>query len=109
MFVKHMFPGGTHPHEGVNGKAVNSGNAIRELPAPARVVIPLSQHIGAPCKPIVQKGDLVLAGQKIAVKFILFKTVSLNIITSCVTIAMLSLRAFNEYFSIGISSISIFP
>ena len=60
-----MFPGGTHPHEGVNGKAVNSGNAIRELPAPARVVIPLSQHIGAPCKPIVQKGDLVLAGQKI--------------------------------------------
>lgn len=46
MFVKHMFPGGTHPHEGVNGKAVNSGNAIRELPAPARVVIPLSQHIG---------------------------------------------------------------
>ena len=65
MFVKHMFPGGTHPHEGVNGKAVNSGNAIRELPAPARVVIPLSQHIGAPCKPIVQKGDLVLAGQKI--------------------------------------------
>ena len=60
-----MFPGGTHPHEGVNGKAVNSGNAIRELPAPARVVIPLSQHIGAPCKPIVQRGDLVLAGQKI--------------------------------------------
>ena len=60
-----LFPGGTHPHEGVNGKAVNSGNAIRELPAPARVVIPLSQHIGAPCKPIVQKGDLVLAGQKI--------------------------------------------
>ena len=30
MFVKHMFPGGTHPHEGVNGKAVNSGNAIAE-------------------------------------------------------------------------------
>lgn len=65
VFVKHMFPGGTHPHEGANGKAVNSGNAIRELPAPARVVIPLSQHIGAPCKAIVQKGDQVLAGQKI--------------------------------------------
>ncbi len=61
-----MFPGGTHPQEAVNGKAVNSGNAIVELPAPARVVIPLSQHIGAPAKALVQKGDAVLMGQKIA-------------------------------------------
>ena len=60
-----MFPGGTHPHEGVGGKAVNSGNAIRELPAPKRVVIPLSQHIGAPAKALVKKGDAVLIGQKI--------------------------------------------
>lgn len=66
MFRKKMFPGGTHPHEGVNGKAVNSGNAIRELPAPQRVVIPLSQHIGAPATALVQKGDTVLMGQKIA-------------------------------------------
>ena len=65
VFRKKMFPGGTHPHEGVNGKAVNSGNAIRELPAPARVVIPLSQHIGAPAKALVKKGDAVLMGQKI--------------------------------------------
>ncbi len=65
VFAKHMFPGGTHPHEGVNGKAVNSGNAIRELPAPAKIVIPLSQHIGAPCKAVVKKGDTVLAGQMI--------------------------------------------
>lgn len=60
-----MFPGGIHPHEGVNGKAVNSGNAIRELPAPQRVVIPLSQHIGAPASALVKKGDTVLMGQKI--------------------------------------------
>ncbi|MGN0754452.1 MAG: electron transport complex subunit RsxC [Aristaeellaceae bacterium] len=60
-----MFPGGMHPHEGVNGKAVNSGNAIRELPAPQRVVIPLSQHIGAPAAALVKKGDAVLMGQKI--------------------------------------------
>lgn len=66
MFRKKMFPGGTHPHEGVNGKAVNSGNAIRELPAPQRVVIPLSQHIGAPATALVKKGDTVLMGQKIA-------------------------------------------
>ena len=66
VFRKKMFPGGTHPHEGVNGKAVNSGNAIRELPAPQRVVIPLSQHIGAPAAALVKKGDTVLMGQKIA-------------------------------------------
>ncbi len=65
MFRKKMFPGGIHPHEGANGKAVNSGNAIRELPAPQRVVIPLSQHIGAPASALVKKGDTVLMGQKI--------------------------------------------
>ena len=66
VFRKKMFPGGMHPHEGVNGKAVNSGNAIQELPAPQRVVIPLSQHIGAPANALVKKGDTVLMGQKIA-------------------------------------------
>ncbi len=65
MFSFKMFPGGVHPHERVNGKAVNSGNAIRELPAPQRVVIPLSQHIGAPAAALVKKGDVVLMGQKI--------------------------------------------
>ena len=65
MFGTKMFPGGTHPHEGVNGKAVNGSNAIIDLPAPARVVIPLSQHIGAPAQAIVKKGDVVLMGQKI--------------------------------------------
>ena len=34
-------------------------------PAPDIVVIPMSQHIGAPCKPLVKKGDLVTVGQKI--------------------------------------------
>ena len=33
---------------------------------PQKIVIHLSQHIGAPAKPIVKVGDLVLAGQKIA-------------------------------------------
>ena len=65
VFGTRMFPGGIHPHEGVNGKAVNGGNAIVELSAPPRVVIPLSQHIGAPAKALVQKGDRVVIGQKI--------------------------------------------
>lgn len=60
-----MFPGGTHPHEGANGKSVNGGNAIVRLPAPPRVIIPLSQHIGAPAKALVKKGDLVKVGQLI--------------------------------------------
>ncbi len=30
------------------------------------IVVPMSQHIGAPCEPIVSKGDRVLLGQKIA-------------------------------------------
>lgn len=60
-----MFPGGTHPHEGANGKSVNGGNAIVCLPAPPRVVIPLSQHIGAPAKALVKKGDHVKVGQLI--------------------------------------------
>ena len=60
-----MFPGGIHPHEGVGGKAANCGNAIVELSAPPRVIIPLSQHIGAPAKALVQKGDYVKMGQMI--------------------------------------------
>lgn len=65
MFGARLFPGGVHPHEGVGGKAANGGNAIVELPAPPRVVIPLSQHIGAPAKAVVQKGDRVKMGQVI--------------------------------------------
>lgn len=65
LFAKRMFPGGIHPHEGKNGKAVNGSHAIVELPAPAKVVIPLSQHIGAPAKAIVAVGDEVKMGQMI--------------------------------------------
>ncbi|MBC7960051.1 MAG: electron transport complex subunit RsxC [Vallitaleaceae bacterium] len=36
-----------------------------KMPIPAKVVIPMLQHIGAPCTPIVKKGDRVLVGQKI--------------------------------------------
>ena len=60
MFGSRLFPGGVHPHEGVSGKRVNGGNAIKELPAPPRLVIPLQQHIGAPAKAVVKKGNEVL-------------------------------------------------
>ena len=39
---------------------------IREVLPKGELVYPLSQHIGAPAKAIVAKGDRVLAGQKIA-------------------------------------------
>lgn len=39
--------------------------AIETMPVPAEVVILMSQHIGAPCKPIVKAGDAVKVGQLI--------------------------------------------
>ena len=65
MSTVHSFPGGTHPHEGRGGKAVTAGLPIVEAPQPSRVAIPLQQHIGAPCKPLVSKGDTVKVGQMI--------------------------------------------
>lgn len=35
------------------------------MPIPDKVVLPMSQHIGAPCTPLVKKGDYVFAGQVI--------------------------------------------
>ena len=65
VFGSRLFPGGIHPHEGKNGKAVNGQNPIGKLAAPPRVIIPLQQHIGAPAKALVQKGDHVKIGQLI--------------------------------------------
>ena len=60
------FLGGVHPPE---GKTLSEGKAIETLRPTSSgqmFVYPLSQHIGAPCAPVVAKGDRVLAGQKIA-------------------------------------------
>lgn len=35
------------------------------LPCPSQVTIPMQQHVGAPCKPLVKVGDFVQVGQKI--------------------------------------------
>ena len=59
----HLFPGGIHPSEGVNGKAVTGAQAIKVLPPPSRVIIPLQQHIGVPCRCVVKPGDNVKIGQ----------------------------------------------
>ena len=59
-----VFPifGGVHPKD---NKWYTENCPVVEFPEPDIVVIPMSQHIGAPCNPLVKKGDRVLMGQKI--------------------------------------------
>lgn len=45
---------------------ITKNKAIESMPLPKSVTIPLSQHIGAPATPCVEKGDKVLVGQLIA-------------------------------------------
>ncbi len=61
--AKKTFVGGVHPYE---GKEFTEKKAIEKLPLPQRVAIPLQQHIGAPAKALVEKGQEVKAGEKIA-------------------------------------------
>ena len=56
------FFGGIHPKE---NKWYAEEQKIMDFPEPDILVIPMSQHIGAPCRPLVKKGDLVTVGQKI--------------------------------------------
>ena len=57
-----FFFGGVHPKE---NKHYAEERSVKAFPAPDVVVIPMSQHIGAPCKPLVKKNDMVTKGQKI--------------------------------------------
>jgi electron transport complex protein RnfC len=57
-----VFKGGVHPPE---HKAATSASAVEWAPVPARLVLPMSQHLGAPCVPTVAVGDRVVRGQVI--------------------------------------------
>ena len=59
----HTFKGGIHPYD---GKELSKDKAISSILPKGDLVYPLSQHIGAPAVPIVEKGEHVLVGQKIA-------------------------------------------
>lgn len=59
---KLTFKGGVHPFD---GKELSKDKPIKELIPVGDIVIPLSQHIGAPAVPLVKKGDRVLVGQLI--------------------------------------------
>lgn len=54
---------GIHPD---THKTPTEGKAIESNALPSRVILPVSQHIGAPSVPIVKKGDTVKKGQLIA-------------------------------------------
>ncbi|MFO7575654.1 MAG: electron transport complex subunit RsxC [Bacteroidales bacterium] len=57
------FPiGGVHPPE----NKLSADKPIADLPLPSQVIIPISQHIGAPSVPEVEKGQTVKAGQLIS-------------------------------------------
>ena len=57
------FKGGVHPYD---GKELSKDIPTRQIYPDGEEVIPVAQHIGAPAKPIVNVGDRVLVGQKIA-------------------------------------------
>jgi electron transport complex protein RnfC len=57
------FKKGLHPED---YKYFSRNQAIETLPPPDDVYLPLQQHIGAPCVPLVKKGDRVKTGQIIA-------------------------------------------
>lgn len=61
--AKLTFVGGVHPYD---GKELSKDKPMKAVLPKGDLVYPLSQHIGAPAKPIVEKGDHVLTGQKIA-------------------------------------------
>jgi len=56
------FKGGIHPRY----RKTTAGSPTRTMPLLERYVVPLSQHLGAPGKLIVAKGDLVARGQALS-------------------------------------------
>ena len=60
--MERLFFGGIHPK--YNKEMSTVITTFRTI-TPKQVVIPMQQHIGAPCTPLVAVGDRVLRGQKI--------------------------------------------
>ena len=85
MFKRKSFKGGvTIPHN----KNTSNCETIK-MPVPPKVVIPMSQHIGAPCNPIVKKGDFVKVGQLIGepVGFVSSPILALSVLKGCFNLA----------------------
>jgi len=63
FFHKDTFPHGVHPPE---HKEETAGLPIRQFPFAPVLIVPLSQHLGAPAKPVVREGQEIIRGQTIA-------------------------------------------
>ena len=95
MATKLSFKGGVHPLKRMHhGKILSENSAIAKCSVPDEIILPLSQHIGAPAVPIVAAGDKVDMGQKIAeaggfVSVPVFASVSgtVRVIEACATLA----------------------
>ena len=74
---RKTFRGGVHPDD---CKSYSRDVPYREYLPKGQLVFPLGQHIGKPAKPVVKKGDTVLAGQLIAEAD---GWISANIVSSC--------------------------
>ena len=61
--AKLTFVGGIHPYD---GKDLSKDKPIQDVLPKGEMVYPMSQHIGAPAKPIVAKGDRVLLPHTVA-------------------------------------------
>ena len=61
--LKAFRKGGVHP---ADRKELSARAPITPLPVPQTVLVPLIQHIGAPTKAVVKKGDTVMVGQVLA-------------------------------------------
>jgi len=59
----HNIHGGIHPPE---EKALSRPGTVLDAGLPNTLILPLSQHIGAPAEPVVAVGDTVLGGQLVA-------------------------------------------
>lgn len=59
--MRRTFLGGIH----INDKKITAKSQSVEIKPPERVAIPMLQHIGAPCKRLVEVGDNVAIGQLI--------------------------------------------
>lgn len=57
------FKGGVHPYD---GKELSKDKPLKAIDPKGDLIYLMSQHIGAPAKPIVSVGERVLVGQKIA-------------------------------------------
>lgn len=62
MNIRTFRIGGIHPEE----NKLSNDVATVAAPLPKQAVFPLSQHIGAPAKPVVKKGDKVKVGTMLA-------------------------------------------